>query len=213
MGSERLIERIQKLAEEERAKILRETQEKIEWIKREAERELAAFREEKERFYRKERERVRNLILSSARKKVKKTMAAAKEEVIWEVITKTKERLRDFRGEEYLRWLLEVIERGEELLGKDALIFPYREEDIQELKKRYGERVKESLITSSTDGLNPRVASLIEEYVGGDLLGGVVMVAPDGSMIGDYTLAGRLKRKQEEIRERVSRALFGEEVV
>ncbi|RLF55594.1 MAG: hypothetical protein DRN40_05360 [Thermoplasmata archaeon] len=213
MGSERLVERLQKLAEEERAKILNDMEERIEGIRRAAEEELATFREERERFYRKESERLRNLILSSARRKAKETLAAAKEEVIWEVITRTKESLKGFSGEEYIKWLLEVIEGGEELLGKDSLIFPVREEDLPELKKRFGERVKESLINSNTAGLNPRVASLIEEYVGADLIGGVIMVAPDGSMIGDYTLAGRLKRKHEEIRERVSRALFGEEAV
>lgn len=213
MGSERLVERLQKLAEEEREKIIRDTERRVKEIQRAAEKEFAAFKEEKERQYRKESERIRNLVLSSARRKAKETLAAAKEEIIWEVITRTQENLRRFRGEEYTKWLFEVIERGEELLGRGSFIFPVREEDLEVLKKKFGDRVKENLLTSSTEGLDPRVASLIEEYLGEDHLGGVVMVASDGSMIGDYTLAGRLKRRQEQIRERVSRALFGEEVV
>ena len=55
--------------------------------------------------------------------------------------------------------------------------------------------------------------SLLKEYRQEDLLGGVLLISSDGSVIGDYTLLGRMRRREEEIRERISKKLFGKEAI
>ena len=122
MGVETLLKRLEKLAEEERERILKEAEERLRERRREAERELETFREAEERRFKRERERVRNLILSSGRRKSKEMVSSAKEEMIWEVISQLKERLRSLEGERYREWVKGVIDEGERLVGENCYI-------------------------------------------------------------------------------------------
>ncbi|MEA2053789.1 MAG: V-type ATP synthase subunit E [Candidatus Thermoplasmatota archaeon] len=184
MTLERLVQQIEKDAENESHQIIEEAKKEAEKIigeaKKRAKKEAEAIAKKGE----KEASRLKEKILASARRKARGMEMRAKEEVMQVCIQKAMDMLKKVGGKKYEAAIKRFMGEGKELLG-DCVVIISREQD-KKITRAMGLK---------TDG---NVSSI----------GGIIVRSTDGSTEIDNTFESIMERKTGEIRIMIANELF-----
>ncbi len=192
MPMEKIIERIEKAAQDKIDNIIQRGKDKAEEIEEEIEKEkeikLDDLRKEKER----EIKTMKNRIISQAKLETKKRKLKVREEMINQVFEEVKTRIDSKEPEEYRGYLKQSVKEVDSILKSGIKI----ECDPK----------SEELVKRLTGEINPE----IEVEAGLDTIGGIKAFSERGSTV-DFTFEANLERKRKELRKEISEILFKQE--
>ncbi|MFP4006052.1 MAG: V-type ATP synthase subunit E [Candidatus Hadarchaeia archaeon] len=203
-GLEGIIEEIKGQAEEERDSILEAAERKAEEIKSGSEKKAEQERNKIIEKGKRESETIKKRILASARKDSRQKKLETREEMIQEVIKRTKEKLDALKEDgNYKEVLINLIESGGETVGggklkvlisrKDDGILS--KQDIEEISKKITEETGEETSIQITDELP-------------NSKGGAIVEKKDGSVSCNNTFESRLERMENTLRTEIAEILF-----
>ncbi len=201
-GAERIIQEINREAEQKIQYILSEAQEEANRIKGSAKKRAEARAEWVLRKAQTQAEIEKQRIIAGAKLEVRKRRLALQEELIQKVITELRERLSQLSDEDYFSMLVDLTSEAVDELGMPRAYVRSNERTIELLKGKKGE-------------FESAVAERIGRTVGIDFgepvntIGGVIVESEDGSVRVDNTFEARMERFESDLRARIAKALFG----
>jgi len=185
MTAEKIIQRIKNDSEQEIKEILKEAEEQANSIindaKKEAQQEAGKILSDGK----KQGENIQKILASKANQDAKRELMNAREKIIEECFTKAHHRLSTLKEEEYKKIVTKLLEDGcKKFDGKCDVI----------ISRRYDRELAEKM------GL--KVIGTVEKS------GGIILRSNDGRITLDHTFDSILKRKKDEIRQKVGKLLF-----
>ncbi len=188
---DRIIQKIREDAEWKVAEFRKETQEKIEKIRRE---ELARWEQERaklERDGKREAENIKSLIISRAHMEGKRELMDAREEVIDKVMKKIKIEARN--SPMYEGYLRNAIIEAKSKFGDEFVLtcIPEDKATVESIVSEMGLKIK------------------IE--VGAVKYGGIIVKDKNGERSVDFSVRALIERRSHEIRREIVNMLFGGE--
>ncbi|MBN2065796.1 MAG: V-type ATP synthase subunit E [Candidatus Thermoplasmatota archaeon] len=185
MTAEKIIEHIQKDAENERKQILKEAERQANDIIAQAEKEAKAQAKRILEDGKKHADNTEKILLSQAHQEAKRKILQAKETIIDECFTKAHHELSVLDEKRYNIIVKKRMSEGKRKLGNQCSVFVSRASDRQVAKE-----------------LGLHVEGTIEKA------GGVVLQSADGNIVLDYSFDGILKREKDTLRITVGTLLF-----
>lgn len=185
MPLEKIIRKIEKDADKEVERIIGEAEGKAKQILSEGASEAQGLIEKMKVAHEKSVDSMKKKRLSAARREVRHIIMKAREDVISLCFTQAMEELKTLKKDKYQGIVANLITRGKPLL-KQAVVVPTRDTD-KKVTRELGMELADDTVSA---------------------MGGVVLREKDGSMELDNTFEGILERKKDDIRIRVSQALF-----
>lgn len=200
MAIEQIIKRIREEASKEADSYISDAKSRAGKIRAESDRELSKDLEERNRVLQRDLENTRNIYISDGKRKSRQAMLSSKEELIWDAICEIRKAIKDLPEEVLRNHLTRLLEDSRNILGDSITIYPVRMIDGELLKGsgQIGPLVSESI------GSEPQLA----RFRGVDLLGGFIVVGPEGQKVLDMTFHGIIERNEERLRETIARTLF-----
>ena len=185
MPLEKIIRKIEKDAEAEAHRIIHDAEAQAQGILKEGSAEAKLSIEKMEVAHGKAVDSMKKKKLSAARREVRHIIMNAKEDVIVQCFDQAMDELKSLKGEKYQGVVTKLMTRAQPLL-KHAVVVPSCEDD-----KKVAGKLGLELADDSVSAM-----------------GGIILREKDGSMEIDNTFEGILERKKDDIRIRVSQALF-----
>ena len=185
MSAEKIINRIQKDAENERKQILKDAENQAKKIIDQGKKEAQSQADHIVRDGEQQCDNITKIMLSKTSQEVKREIMKAREKIIDECFTKAHHQLSILHGTEYTTIVTKLIENGKKKIPGGCSLLASREAD-KTLAKTMGITVTGTIETA----------------------GGVILKSSDGRITLDHTFDGILKRKKDEIRRKVGQLLF-----
>jgi len=189
MTLEAIIDKINKETSENVNKILKASKKESNKILKRAQKELQSELKQERKKAERNREIIRNIHLSNARRIARRTVLSKKEELINECFNKAKTSLQQLSGDEYAKTIRKLIINGMALIGNEAVVIPSKDEDLRIISE----------FSSLTVG-NERTGAI----------GGVILQSKDGKIVVNNTFEAILERYKDDIRTEVANVLFSE---
>ena len=190
MTIEKIIQKIEAETNAEVKDIIDEARRTASGLKKDADKELAQKLKQLKDQGEKRITIMRNIHLSEARRKTRRSVLSAKEELIEKCFNEAKERLRNLSGDKYRSIMTNLVKESLALVGDSAVATLTRAED------------------KSILSVYPKINVKSELHKG---LGGLIMESADGKIVVDNTFDAILERQMEEIRTEVANILYPEE--
>ena len=203
MGIEEIIRKVEEEAQDESRRIIGEAEKEAEGILEDAREEVRSELEQRRTRLEREIKEAENVILSEGRRKAKREVLKAKEELILKTVGELRKRIASVEGEVLERLLISLLEDVKTRMGEDMIVYPVREMDRGPLSKKMA-------VEGPLEGRKVLPAQL-DLGRGRELLGGFFVISGDGKRAVDMTFDGILERDMEGIRSAVSDELFAEE--
>jgi V/A-type H+/Na+-transporting ATPase subunit E len=172
----------------------------------EAERMVAEARDQAEKHYEEEVLSSRSKAHAEARRMVdtaeleaRRRVTAFRRQVLQEVLDALEERLKRFRNEPaYGDFLVSAVREAIEHLAGKEFVVELEEQDVEAVQERIEETARELSVTIEVRRLTA-------------FDGGVRVYTADQRLLFDNSLAARLKRNEDAIRQEIWREIFGTE--
>ena len=190
MTIEKIIQKIEAETNAEVRDIINEARRSASDLKKDADIELSQKLKQLQDQGEKRTTIMRNIHLSEARRKTRRSILSAKEELIEKCFNEARERLRNLSGEKYRSIMAKLVKEALALVGDSAVATLTRAED-KNILSAY-----------------PKITVKSEIAKG---LGGLIIESADGKIVVDNTFDAILKRQMEEIRTEVANILYTEE--
>ncbi len=201
-GAERIIQEINREAEQKIQYTLKKAQEEAEKIKGEAKKRAEARAEWILRKAQTQAEIERQRIVAGAKLEVRKKRLEVQEELIQKVINALHERLSQLPDGEYFSMLIDLTSEAVNELKTPRVVILSNERTLRLLDDRRDEFVE------ALAGKTGRTVELqLGEPVG--TIGGVIVESEDGSVRVDNTFEARMERFESDLRARIAKSLFG----
>ncbi|HDS58938.1 MAG TPA: hypothetical protein ENN54_01395 [Thermoplasmatales archaeon] len=188
MSLEKLVQHIERDAEQEASRIIAEAKQQADDIIRKAKEQAKKDAQEIASQGEKNARRTREKRLAAARRAAREQHMRVKEEVMQECLQRAREMLSAVKGKEYEKAVRAAIEEGQKVFS-DCVVRVSREADRK-----------------IADRLGVEVAGTV------DGLGGVIVQSADGSRQIDRTFDALMERKMGDLRIMMAEQLFPEEV-
>ncbi len=201
-GAERIIQEINREAEQKIQYLLSEAQEEANKIREEAKKRAEARAEWILRKAQTQAEIEKQRIIAGAKLEVRKRRLALQEKLIQEVITTLHERLSQLPDEEYFPMLVDLASEAVDELGMPKARILSNERTLKLLKAR-----KDEFESAVAEKVGRKVEMDIGEPI--NTIGGVMVESEDGSVRVDNTFEARMERFESDLRARIAKALFG----
>jgi V/A-type H+-transporting ATPase subunit E len=201
-GAERIIQEINREAEQKIQYLLSEAQEEANRIREEAKKRAEARAEWILRKAQTQAEIEKQRIIAGAKLEVRKRRLALQEKLIQEVITTLHERLSQLPDEEYFPMLVDLASEAVDELGMPKARILSNERTLKLLKAR-----KDEFESAVAEKVGRKVEMDIGEPI--NTIGGVMVESEDGSVRVDNTFEARMERFESDLRARIAKALFG----
>jgi vacuolar-type H+-ATPase subunit E/Vma4 len=202
MAIEDMIKRVMDEAKAENKEIILEAKMEADRIRAESGRKFEKEIFELEKGLERDIANTRNIYISDGKRKARQALLLSKEELIWDAICAIRENIKKLSGDRLGQYLVPMVTRAKEILGKDMLVYPVRDEDALVLEDN---TQIQGLVSDHSGPGKP-----LNRYSGTDLLGGFIALTRDGDRIVDMSFHGLLERNEEKIREVIARTLFGD---
>jgi V/A-type H+-transporting ATPase subunit E len=187
MTAEKIIERIKQDSENEINQILKEAEKQASNINEDSKREAKLDSEKILSDGKQQAENIKKIIISKAIQDTNREIMNARERIIEECFTKAHHKLSTLKETEYKNIITKLLEDGCKKLEGYCNILISRAID-KKIAKNMGVEVVGNVETA----------------------GGIIIKSNDGRITLDHTFDGILKRKKEEIRRKVGKLLFSE---
>jgi V/A-type H+-transporting ATPase subunit E len=187
MTAEKIIQQIEKDSEKEVNQILDEAKKQASIIIKDAKKEAEQKSEKILSDGKKQSENIYKILVSKASQDAKKEIMNAREEIIEECFIKTHHALSTVNPARYKTIVTKLIKDGVKKLDGQCTILASRSVD-REIAK----------------GMGLKVSGTVEAS------GGIILKSANGKITLDHTFDGILKRKKNEIRNKIGMILFPE---
>jgi len=138
-------------------------------------------------------------IVDSAELEARKRIMTFREQVVQEILEALQERLKEFsKGPGYGDFLMKALREGVDHLGGTAFVVELNAADLDLLAERAKKWADEHSLT-------------VELKPSGSIDAGLQVCTVDQRLLYDNTLAARLRRSENDIRQEIRRILFGTE--
>ncbi|WP_457741323.1 V-type ATP synthase subunit E [Thermococcus sp.] len=201
-GAELIIQEINREAEQKIRYILSEAQKEAEKLKEEAKKRAEAKAEWILRKAKTQAEIEKQRIIANAKLEVRKKKLAVQEELIKDVLRQLRERLASLPEGEYYPMLIDLTVEGLSELGIDEAVIRSNAKTVKLLSEKL-----EDFKKAVSEKLRREIEIKLGEAI--DVIGGVIVEAPDGSVRVDNTFEARMERFESELRATIAKALFG----
>ncbi|WP_297435690.1 V-type ATP synthase subunit E [Thermococcus sp.] len=201
-GAERIIQEINREAEQKIQYLLSEAQEEANKILEEAKKRAEVRAEWILRKAQTGAEIEKQRIIAGAKLEVRKRRLALQEELIQKVITALHDRLSQLPDEEYFPMLVDLTSEAVNELGMPKARILSNERTLKLLKAR-----RDEFESAVADKVGRNVKMDIGEPI--STIGGVLVESEDRSVRVDNTFEARMERFESDLRARIAKALFG----
>jgi V-type H+-transporting ATPase subunit E len=189
MTLEAIIAKIEKETSENVNEILEASKQESEKKLNKAQQELRNELEQEKKKAERNREVIRNIHLSNARRMARRTVLSEKEKLINSCFDHAKISLKELGELEYKKTVRRLITEGMKLIGKETIVIPSKDDDLSVISEF-------SNLTIS----NERTGAI----------GGIILKSKDGKIIVNNTFEAILERYKDDIRTKVASILFSD---